>query len=705
MWKDCLIWPAVPKDRKSGQNPKRKTFLLPAKKTRKTKKTKNVTREKTAKESSPAAESRSYRGFTLNSFQVRSVEAIDRKRSVLVSAPTGAGKTLIAEYAVEKAIESGKRAIYTAPIKALSNQKYRDFKEILGDDVGIMTGDITLNPGAPLLIMTTEIFRNTVYEGNLELEDVEFVIFDEIHFMDDADRGTVWEESIIFAPKTIRFVCLSATISNLKEFGKWISLVRGEEIEVIRSMDRPVPLTHYLFFPDFGPTRADKVTSFPRRKKRGRNRFDREDLLYRLQMDEKLPVLYFCFSRKECEKRACWNRRMKLLSPEERKKMEVLVEGLCGSDDPDDSDGSGRDATLAELKRLALEGVGYHHAGLLPRHKEIVERLFTSGLLKLLFTTETFALGINMPAHTVIFSSLRKFDGVGFGPLMTRQYQQMAGRAGRQGIDREGFVYSIIEDRRVTPGDVRRLISNDVEPVRSRFNLSYSTLLNLHAHLGDKIFDAWEQSFNNFQWTRTSRKKRDKNKKKQIDLIKKKLSLLGQLEYIRDDGLTKRGKVAALINGFEIQVTELLFAGILSRLDEVQINVMIAAVVFEERKGNLFKAMDRNLLGPEREEMEKCVNSAIVLEKSLAIPPTLKPLDFKIGAAVAGWCRGLSFVELEDYAQVSSGDLVRTFRLTIQLIRQIRKAMPADRELAQKLSICIDILNRGEVDALRQLNS
>lgn len=640
---------------------------------------------------------RRYRGFDLNAFQVQAVDAVDAGRSVLVSAPTGAGKTLIAEYAVEKALEQGAKAIYTAPIKALSNQKFRDFRELFGDRVGIMTGDVTFNPSAALVIMTTEIFRNTVYEGNIDLGDLQYVIFDEIHFMDDPERGTVWEESIIFAPDHIRFICLSATISNLTEFGRWISKVRGKEIEVIRSMERPVPLRHYVFFPDFGPTRADRVTTFPRRRKGRRSRINRDHLLDRLQREGKLPILYFCFSRKECEKRARDNRYRRLLDHEERVAIEKLFTECCElySVPPD--------ATLEELRNLAMEGLGYHHAGLLPQHKEIVERLFTSGLLKLLFTTETFALGINMPAHTVIFSSLRKFDGVGFDTLMTRQYQQMAGRAGRQGIDQEGLVYSILEDSRVAPRDVRRLISNDVEPIRSRFNLSYSTLINLHARLGDGIFTAWEHSFNNFQWTRMSRKKREKNRLRQISLIKKKLGLLERLEYINDDGVTDRGKVAALINGYEIQATELLFAGLLEELDEIQINVVLCAVVFEERKNDLFRRMDRSLLGHHRTRVEELIDNVVNLERELGIHSTLKRPEFKIGAVAGAWCRGMSFSDLEEYTNASFGDLVRVFRLTVQLLKQIRKAMPPDPDLARKLSLCIDILNRDEVDALRQL--
>jgi len=642
---------------------------------------------------------RVWRGFTLNPFQVRSFGTVDRGDDLLLSAPTGAGKTLVAEYAVEKAMEDGRKAIYTAPIKALSNQKFRDFRAILGDQVGLMTGDLTLNPGAPLLIMTTEIFRNTIFERSVDLDAARYVIFDEIHFMDDPERGTVWEESIIFAPPHIRFICLSATVSNLNQFGEWIETVRDSKIETIRSTDRPVPLTHYLFFPDHGPTRADRVKKFPRRHGRRRPRINRSHLLDRLEREGRLPILYFCFSRKECEKRARENRRRGLLNREERERMSALFSEIC------DSYVVEPDAALLELKSLVLQGVGYHHAGLLPQHKEIVERLFTAGMLKLLFTTETFALGINMPARTVIFSSLRKFNGVGFDTLMTREYQQMAGRAGRQGIDTEGLVYSILEDDRVSPGDVRRLLSNDVEPIRSRFNLSYNTLINLHTRLGGEIFDAWEKSFNNFQWKRTSRKKRERNRNKQVSLIRKRLAFLREAGYIREVGMTDKGQAAALINGYELQAVEIIHSGLLDRMSEIQIVVVVSAIVFEERKRDLFRRMDRSVLGPLRREAEECIDEMVNLERSFGIRSSLARLNFKCGAVMHAWCRGLSFTDIEEYTNCSRGDLVRTFRLTVQLLRQIRKAMPSNPALHRKLGTCIEIINRDEVDALRQLQA
>jgi superfamily II RNA helicase len=507
----------------------------------------------------------------------------------------------------------------------------------------------------------------------------------------------VWEESIIFAPPTIKYICLSATIANLNQFGQWMSSVRDEEVAIIRSRERPVPLRHYLYLPGRGPARTDTITQLPRRKGRRGSPTCRTELIEFLKRYKKLPILFFCFSRRECEKRARAGWRLNLLNHEERRKMERLFGQIS------DMYALTPDANLDELKALALEGVAFHHAGLLPQHKELIERLFTSGLIKLLFTTETFALGINMPAHSVVFSSLIKFDGVSFDIMTNREYQQMAGRAGRQGIDREGLVYAVIDDRRVRIAEVKKLISNDVEPIKSRFNLSYSSLINLHSRLGDEIFTAWERSFNNFQWARMSRKKRERNRKRQVAQIEKKLSILRELDYIDDKGVRPKGEVAALINGYELQATELLFSGLFEWFDPLQINLVLGAVVFEARRSDLYRRLEKKWLGELRGDAEKHIDNIIQLERQHGLRDTLQKPNFKIGSVMAAWCQDASMTDLENHTNASPGDLVRTFRLTIQLLRQIRKAMPSNPKLAEKLKQSIVMLNRDEVDALKQI--
>ena len=388
-----------------------------------------------------------WKGYTLSAFQSRAVAAIRAGKNVLVGAPTGAGKTLVAEYAIEEAVARKRRCIYTSPIKALSNQKFRDFKA-QGIDVGLLTGDVTLHPRAQVLIMTTEILRNAIFENPRELEDVEFAVFDEVHYLDDLLRGSVWEESLIFAPATMRFICLSATVPNIFELGKWLAEIRPHPIEVVESKVRPVPLHHRIWSLSGEVGEADDVDRLrrnaqaasgggrkPRRGARGgreerrggpRPRFEdpalaTERLLDLVQDKGELPVLVFAFSRKDCERLARRNARRDLLTPAERNQMLALQKELLASFQLDERELQG------ELLTMGRRGIGFHHAGVLPIHKELVERMFTSGLLKMLFTTETFALGINMPARTVVFHSLSKFDGIEMNWLRCREYRRWRG--------------------------------------------------------------------------------------------------------------------------------------------------------------------------------------------------------------------------------------------------------------------------------------
>ncbi len=642
-----------------------------------------------------------WRGYTLSPFQRDAVAAIGADQDVLISAPTGSGKTLVAEYAIEMAIANGKRAIYTAPIKALSNQKFRDFRALQKFDVGIMTGDVTLRPSAPLLIMTTEIFRNSLFERGEELADLGSIVFDEIHYMDDVERGTVWEESLIYLPPTVRLVALSATVSNLGQFCDWLGQVRGRPIVRVESKERPVPLIHYLHFPGIGPKRADKVKEFPMaprdvRQRGGGGRVSAVDLLDRLERDDQLPALFFCFSRREVEQRARENARRRLLDDEQRARIETLFDDLCRRFE------IRQDSALDELRHFALAGVSFHHAGLLPLHKELVERLFTSGLLRLLFTTETFALGINMPARSVIFSSLRKFDGVGFDRLRTRDYQQMAGRAGRLGLDEQGLVFSIV-DPRDRLADLRRTIFGDVEPIRSRFNLSYSTILNLHHHLGDRLWEAWERSFNNFQWSNMPRKKREQNEQKQRDSIAKRLQLLQEFGYVDATSVLPKGHFARRINGYELPAVELVDSGLLRALDDRQLAIVLASIVFEERKSDLFTRLDKRVLGPLREDAQRVVDRIALREAALGIHPRTRSLDFQIGAVMSAWWDGATFEDIGQLTNASQGDLVRTMRLVMQLLKQMRKVYAHDSALGEQLERVHAAINREEIDAKRQL--
>ncbi|MDP6839396.1 MAG: DEAD/DEAH box helicase, partial [Planctomycetota bacterium] len=661
------------------------------------------------------------KGFVLSPFQVQAVEAIRSGANVLVSAPTGAGKTLVAEYAIEEAVARGRRCIYTAPIKALSNQKYRDFREA-GLDVGLLTGDVTINQEAAILIMTTEILRNAIFENPALLADVEFAVFDEVHYMDDRERGTVWEEALIFAPPSVRLVCLSATIDNLEELGGWLDDIREQPLEVIRSTLRPVPLSHRMYASGLGlfpvtslekarravgpaPQRGRGRRGNGRGQRGGRGRSpvaegppDPVPLLSHLEDDSLLPALVFSFSRKDCERLARAARGRQLLNKEEKARMEALQRELLVKFQADEREMDG------ELLTLARAGISYHHAGLLPIHKELVERLFTSGLLKLLFTTETFALGINMPARTAVFASLRKFDGVDFDWLRTRDYLQMAGRAGRQGIDKEGLVVSLLGARDVREAPLRRLIEGQPERVESRFRLSYSTILHLVDVLGrERIGEAWEKSFNRYQHSGRQRKKRERNERREQGLIDAHLAFLEELRYLEGDELLPRGRIARSINGFELQVTELLMGGTLENLPPRALAMIFAALVHESRPTAPTVRLGRDTYRGVRAEVDAIIRHLSGREAHHAIPRAVKPADWGLSTAVLAWHDGAPFEELEELSPIPPGDLCRSLRMALQLMRQVRRAIDPSWDLFDRLGEARSALNRDVVDARRQL--
>ncbi len=643
-----------------------------------------------------------YKGITLDPFQERAFRVIDDEESLLVAAPTGAGKTLVAEYAIERCVERGARVLYTAPIKALSNQKFRDFTALYGDRVGIKTGDVTINPDAQVILMTTEIFRNTIFESPEAFHDVRYVVFDEIHYLDDIERGTVWEESIIFAPGHIRILCLSATVPNLEPLARWIRSVRGAtRLHVILEENRPVPLRHAVFVPGLGVKDLDDLRKMELGDLRAAaakidpnlnpNRW-RGWLIDHLAESRRLPALWFAFNRRECEEFASLVHRP-LLSPEERSRiLAAYGELLARFDIPPD-------ATTDHLRRLLEKGTAYHHAGLLPTLKEVVERIFTTGLIKLLFATETFAVGVNMPARTVVFNSIFKFDGRRMGPIKTREHHQMSGRAGRRGIDDVGYVYSVAEWPHVRANEIERVTHGQIEPIRSQFNLSYATLLTLWEHLGNRIYAAAEQSFSNF----LAQKRGHHVFQAKLEQMKRKLSVLRSLGYIHDARLTARGRFARQIQGYELQVGELLFRGVLKQLSEEELCVLFHAIVYEAKKADWARRFDHGRFKWIRKTAQGVVEDVLRAEDRAELEDRTKPLEFKLASAVNAWARGGTWAELEAHTGASDGDLVRFFRLALQLLRNALYALPAEDPLRERLRGASRRLNRDVVDAERQL--
>ncbi|MFH0790366.1 MAG: DEAD/DEAH box helicase, partial [Candidatus Omnitrophota bacterium] len=380
-------------------------------------------------------------------FQQQAIDYIKQSYSVIVSAPTGAGKTAIAEHVITTCIQNNIGVIYTAPIKALSNQKFRDFQAQFADAIGILTGDVSLNSSAPVLIMTTEIFRNKILDEPSSLNNYQWVIFDEIHYIDNPERGTVWEESLIFLPGHMKILALSATIPNINQLAGWMESIHKKPIKTVIEEKRPVPLHFYYQYQN----EIINNLNTNRQAKHGRlNRLN--SLINYIQQKEGFPCIYFVFGRRRAENLALEIDNYNFLTREERLSISSLYDNLCQRFDLK------HEKSAQELYPLIQKGIAYHHAGMLPTLKEVIERLFTSKLLKVIFTTETFALGINMPSRTVIFDELRKFYGRYVRNLKTRDFYQMAGRAGRRGIDKEGFVYCRINPSRINLHDVQRII-------------------------------------------------------------------------------------------------------------------------------------------------------------------------------------------------------------------------------------------------------
>jgi superfamily II RNA helicase len=412
-----------------------------------------------------------------------------------------------------------------------------------------------------------------------------------------------------------------------------------------------------------------------------------------------LPALVFAFSRRDCERLARRNAQRELLDPAESARMAALQRELLTQFQlcPSTLDG--------EILRLARRGLAYHHAGLLPIDKELVERLFTSGLLKLLFATETFALGVNMPARAVVFAALQKFDGLGMSPLSAREYMQMAGRAGRQGLDSEGLVYAMLDGQDAVRMPLERLLLGPSEPVSSRFRLSYSSLLHLMARLGrERLLGAWERSLHCFQRRGKSPSAREREKGRQRQLLEARLAFLEELGYLEQgERLAPKGRIARRINGCELQLTELLFQGLLEQRPPRELAAVFVALSFEDRR----RAPERPRLPRELANLRRGVDLALVhlaaAEARHGILPPLRPADWGLGEVTLSFCDGGELVDLADQADLSPGDLVRTFRLAIQLMRQVRMALDPSWGLTGRLEAAQDLLDRDEVDARRQL--
>ncbi|MEA5552135.1 RNA helicase [Anabaena cylindrica UHCC 0172] len=449
--------------------------------------------------------------FELDQFQLDAIASLNAGRSVVVCAPTGSGKTLIGEYAIYRALARGKRVFYTTPLKALSNQKLRDFREKFGfEQVGLLTGDASINRDAPILVMTTEIFRNMLYgtpigQIGISLVDVEAVVLDECHYMNDRQRGTVWEESIIYCPREVQLVALSATVANSDQLTDWLNRVHGPT-DLIYSDFRPVPLEfHYCNPKGLFPLLNDSNTKInPRLIKRGKKgklekgrsgRPEAPSIIYtlsQLEQRDMLPAIYFIFSRRGCDKAVAEVGDLWLVNNDESQILRRQIDDFLNRN-PD----AGRSGQIAPLYR----GVAAHHAGILPAWKGLVEELFQQGLIKVVFATETLAAGINMPARTTVISTLSKRTDNGHRLLKASEFLQMSGRAGRRGMDSQGYVVTV-----QTPFEGAKeasyLATSPADPLVSQFTPSYGMVLNLlQTHTLERARELIERSFGQYMAT------------------------------------------------------------------------------------------------------------------------------------------------------------------------------------------------------------
>ena len=484
-------------------------------------------------------------GFELDDFQIRSCEEIEEGRGVLVAAPTGSGKTIVGEFAIHLALQTGRKAFYTTPIKALSNQKYHDLVKRYGaDQVGLLTGDNVINGEAPVVVMTTEVLRNMLYAGSRTLLGLGFVVMDEVHYLADRMRGAVWEEVIIHLPESVTLVSLSATVSNAEEFGEWLQTVRGDTTTIVEER-RPVPLFQHVMVgrrlldlfassdvdasagfvkegapvneeltrvarDDWASQRLMRDRRSPRKGRPGSSKSPRAvgngrrvwipsrvDVVERLDREGLLPAIVFIFSRAGCDAAVTQllSANTRLTTTAERDEILARAKHASRNLPEEDRHVLGYHEFLDALTR----GVAAHHAGLLPAFKQVVEELFQEGLVKVVFATETLALGINMPARTVVIEKLSKWNGESHAALTPGEYTQLTGRAGRRGLDIEGHGVVLYQPG-MNPQEVAGLASTRTYPLRSSFRPSYNMAVNLVHHFGRaRSREFLEQSFAQFQ--------------------------------------------------------------------------------------------------------------------------------------------------------------------------------------------------------------
>ncbi len=633
------------------------------------------------------------------------MDAVDAGRSVLVSAPTGSGKTVVAEYAVARAIAQGGKAFFTTPLKALSNQKFGDLAARYGKDrVGLLTGDVSHQPHAPVVVMTTEVLRNMLFARSAVLDGLAVVVLDEVHYLQDPYRGSVWEEVLVLTPRTVTFICLSATVANADDFGAWLTSVRGPTRVVVET-HRPVTLHHHYAVAERGrdgltvipllvdgrPNR-DGMTLDERRRRNPRHRFRaprRTEVAEYLAAQGMLPAITFIFSRAACDDatQQCLRDGLRLTSPEERGRIREMTEAAVEGLSDDDLRTLGYGPWSAALEA----GIAPHHAGLVPAFRQAVEACFSAGLLKVVFATETLALGINMPARTVVVERFAKFRGSETSPLTSGEYQQLTGRAGRRGIDTVGHAM-ILYSAATTFSTVARIAAARPPDLRSSFHPTYNLAVNLVRRWSkDEAHDLLRSSYG--QWQASSG---SVSLPAQLD---RRLAVLGSRGYIDGWRLTDAGAgLAAIYHECDLLVAEGLRHGLFDDLSPSRLAGVVSGVTFEARRREDEPPLPKDRVSAERlAALSGLAQDLRSEERHHGLPRTRRP-DPGLARSVTRWAEGGLLSAVLSDCEVAPGDFVRNIRQLIDLLRQLAQVAPSP-PTADAAELAVSLLRRGVVAA------